>query len=126
MASVLKAVLTLSAVYHRLPKAHGNPQAFRNQLDRVTGPGFGPSHLLHIMTVMKIVVLCGFGGFVATNYSEIGCCGAVEGSLCVDVATGVSLRRQVRDAALEVLDGLVQLLEVLLSSPLQRFVSSPT
>ncbi|TNM88331.1 hypothetical protein fugu_004585, partial [Takifugu bimaculatus] len=32
---------------------------------------------------------------------------------------GVSLRRQVRGATLEVLDGLVQLLEVLLSSPLQ-------
>lgn len=36
----------------------------------------------------------------------------------------MSLRRQVRDATLEVLDGLVQLLEVLLSSPLQRFVTS--
>ncbi|XP_029683362.1 cyclin-D1-binding protein 1 homolog isoform X1 [Takifugu rubripes] len=33
---------------------------------------------------------------------------------------GVSLRRQVRGATVEVLDGLVQLLEALLSSPLQR------
>uniref|UniRef100_A0A3Q1FFP7 Cyclin D-type binding-protein 1 n=1 Tax=Acanthochromis polyacanthus TaxID=80966 RepID=A0A3Q1FFP7_9TELE len=32
---------------------------------------------------------------------------------------GVSLRRQVRDATVEVLDGVIQLLEVILSSPLQ-------
>lgn len=42
------------------------------------------------------------------------------------VLSGVSLRRQVRDATVEVLDGLVQLLEVLLSSPLQRLVHTET
>ncbi|XP_037535865.1 cyclin-D1-binding protein 1 homolog [Nematolebias whitei] len=33
---------------------------------------------------------------------------------------GVALRRQVRNATVEVLEGVVQLLEVILSSPLQR------
>lgn len=42
------------------------------------------------------------------------------------VLSGVSLRRHVRDATVEVLDGLVQLLEVLLSSPLQRLVHTET
>lgn len=39
--------------------------------------------------------------------------------LCV---LGVSLRRQVRDATAEVLEGVTQLLEVILSSPLQRYM----
>lgn len=44
--SVLKSVLTLSAVYYWLPKTHGNHQAFRTQLDWITGPGFVASQLL--------------------------------------------------------------------------------
>lgn len=39
---------------------------------------------------------------------------------------GVSLRRQVRNATVEVLDGVVQLLGVLLSSPLQTYVYTHT
>lgn len=31
------------------------------------------------------------------------------------------MRRQVRDATVEVLEGIMQLLEVILSSPLQRY-----
>lgn len=46
MESVLKSVLTLSTVYYWLPKTHGNHQAFRNQLDWITGPGFVASQLL--------------------------------------------------------------------------------
>lgn len=43
--------------------------------------------------------------------------------LCV---LGVSLRRQVRDATAEVLEGVTQLLEVILSSPLQRYILQKT
>lgn len=39
--------------------------------------------------------------------------------LCV---LGVSLRRQVRDSTAEVLEGVTQLLEVILSSPLQGYM----
>lgn len=36
--------------------------------------------------------------------------------------SGVSLRRQVREATVEVLEGVAQLLEVILNSPLQRYM----
>ncbi|XP_043977078.1 cyclin-D1-binding protein 1 homolog isoform X2 [Gambusia affinis] len=38
---------------------------------------------------------------------------------CLPESQGVTLRRQVRDATVEVLDGILQLVEVIISSPLQ-------
>lgn len=42
---------------------------------------------------------------------------------CVSFASGITLRRIARDATVEVLEGISQLIEVILKTPLQRYPS---
>lgn len=52
-----------------------------------------------------------------------GLCHIFSYLICV---LGVTLRRQVRDATVEVLEGVAQLVEVILSTPLQRYIQNYT
>lgn len=88
--SILKSVLTLTTVYYWLPKSHGKSALFNQYHDES-----------YSSCIEKYLPL-------------------IAPSFHFSCFPGVSLRRQVRAATVEVLDGVSQLLEIILSSPLQR------